>query len=369
MACKCRFSCKYTILPLSILIISLSQLYFQYSSFMTKRNQNLEKQDKRHQVYTLNFIFGKRYEFNLGQIDNYFNDNALMKIHKLKELVKNGFTKWNEKRENKLNEKIYEIFYLIIYDLIFIIFLYFFIFKSFKAGIMKILIQILKCVFTSIRLKNKNSDFCICKMIYNHCDKIKLRNSEFFDAEGCEISEFLCNLVIILDIIWLIIIKRDARKHNNNLPETEFVIKKQILSDENRVDDKEEGTIELKEEKIYSNNKENDEDKDEDNDEDNDEDKDDNNNINNDNENDNQNENENDDEEMNNNKYDEDNENINNNKDEDDDQENNCESNENNYNNDQNQEVKNSFKDNGEKEEEENNEEEEEGMDENQETK
>ena len=365
MACKCRFSCKYTILPLSILIISLSQLYFQYSSFMTKRNQNLEKQDKRHQVFTLNFIFGKRYEFNLGEIDNYFNDNALMKIHKLKELVKNGFTKWNEKRENKLNEKIYEIFYLIIYDLIFIIFLYLFIFKSFKAGIMKILIQILKCVFTSIRLKNKNSDFCICKMIYNHCDKIKLRNSEFFDAEGCEISEFLCNLVIILDIIWLIIIKRDARKHNNNLPETEFVIKKQILSDENRVDDKEEGTIELKEEKIYSNNKENDEDKDEDNDED----KDDNNNINNDNENDNQNENENDDEEMNNNKYDEDNENINNNKDEDDDQENNCESNENNYNNEQNQEVKNSFNDNGEKEEEENNEEEEEGMDENQETK
>ena len=166
MACKCRFSCKYTILPLSILIISLSQLYFQYSSFMTKRNQNLEKQDKRHQVYTLNFIFGKRYEFNLGQIDNYFNDNALMKIHKLKELVKNGFTKWNEKRENKLNEKIYEIFYLIIYDLIFIIFLYLFIFKSFKAGIMKILIQILKCVFTMIRLKNNKSDFFIYKMIF-----------------------------------------------------------------------------------------------------------------------------------------------------------------------------------------------------------
>ena len=93
---------------------------------MTKRNQNLEEQDKRHQLYTLNFIFGKRYEFNLGEIDNYFNDNALMKIPQLKDLVEKGFNKWNEKREKKLDLKLYEIFYLIIYDLIFIIFLYLF---------------------------------------------------------------------------------------------------------------------------------------------------------------------------------------------------------------------------------------------------
>ena len=369
MACKCRFSCKYTILPLSILIISLLQLYFQYSSIMTKRKQNLEEKDKRNQLYTMNFIFGKRYGFNLREIDDYFNYNALMKIPKLKELVKNGFTKWNEKREKKLNEKIYELFYLIIYDLIFIIFLYLYIFKSFKAGILKILIQILKCVFTAIRLKTKYSSIFINRMIYIHWENIDSRSLEFFDAEGFEIMEYLCNLVIILDIIWLIIIKRDARNNNNNLPETEFVIKKQVLTDENRVDYNEGGTIELKEEKIYSNdnNKESDEDKDDDNDED----KDDNNNINNDDENDNQNENEKDDEEINNNKYDEDNENINNNKDEDDDQENNCESNENNYNNYnnfQNSEVKNSFKENVEKEEDENNEEEE-GIDENQETK
>jgi hypothetical protein len=330
---------------------------------MTKRNQNLEEQDKRHQLYTLNFIFGKRYEFNLGEIDNYFNDNALMKIPQLKDLVEKGFNKWNEKREKKLDLKLYEIFYLIIYDLIFIIFLYLFIFKSFKAGIIKIIIQLLKCVFTMIRFKKKHGNICLCTIIYNHSDMTHLRGSEFFDAEGCEISEFLCNLVIVLDIIWLIIIKRDARKNDNNLPETEFIIKKQILTDENRVDYNEEGqgTIKLTEEKIYSNenNQESDEDKD----------KDENDNINNnDDENDNQNENEKDDEEINNNKYDEDNENINNIKDEDDDQENNCESNENNYNNYQNPEVNNSLNDNKEKEEEENNEEEE-GIDENQETK
>ena len=165
MACKCRFSCKYTILPFSILILSLSQLYFQYSSFMTKRNQNLEEQDKRHQLYTLNFIFGKRYEFNLGEIDNYFNDNALMKIPQLKDLVEKGFNKWNEKREKKLEIKLYEIFYLIIYDLIFIIFLYLFIFKSFKAGIIKIIIQLLKCVFTMIRFKKKHGNICLCTII------------------------------------------------------------------------------------------------------------------------------------------------------------------------------------------------------------
>ena len=216
-----------------------------------------------------------------------------------------------------------------------------------------------------IRFKKKHGNICLCTIIYNHSDMTHLRGSEFFDAEGCEISEFLCNLVIVLDIIWLIIIKRDASKNDNNLPETEFIIKKQILTDENRVDYNEEGqgTIKLTEEKIYSNenNQESDEDKDKD--------KDENDNINNnDDENDNQNENEKDDEEINNNKYDEDNENINNIKDEDDDQENNCESNENNYNNYQNPEVNNSLNDNKEKEEEENNEEEE-GIDENQETK
>ena len=357
MACKCRISCKYTILPLTILIIILFQLYFQYSTFMTKRYQDLENRDKRNQIYTLNFI-GKRYDFNLKEIDNYFNDNALTKINILKNAILKGFNKWNESRKNKLDIQIYELFYLIIYDLIFIFFLYKFIFKSVKAGIAKIIIQILKFIFTAIRI-NKNQDICFWTIIQNHYDNSDLRNSEVFTPEGFEIFEVLCNLVIILDIIWLIIIKKESHKNNYyNLTETELGIKKQVLTDENRVDYKEEGAIELKEEKIYSNenNKESDDDND---------------NNNNDNQNDsyNQNEKENDkdDEEINNNKYDEDNENINNNKDEDDDQDNNCESNENNYNNYKNSEVNNSFKDNEGKEDEENNEEEE-GIDENQET-
>ena len=367
MAPKCRISCKYTILPLTILIIILFQLYFQYSTFMTKRYQDLETRDKRNQIYTLNFI-GKRYDFNLKEIDNYFNDNALMKINILKDVILNGFNKWNESRKNKLDKQIYELLYLIIYDLIFLFFLYKFIFKSVKAGIAKIIIQILKCIFTGIRIKKKNQGLCFYNIIHNHFENSYFRNSEIFTPEGFENFEFLCNLVVILDIIWLIIIKKESRKNNNyNLTETELGIKKQVLTDENRVDYKEENVIELKEEKNFSNegDKENDGGKDDDKDDNNninnkDDDDNDNNNNNNQNDSYNQNEKENDkdDEEINNNKYDEDNEDINNNKDEDDDQDNNCESNENNYNNYKNSEVNNSFKDNEEKEDEKNNEEE-----------
>ena len=342
---------------------------------MTKRYQDLETRDKRNQIYTLNFI-GKRYDFTLEEIDNYFNDNALMKINILKDVILNGFNKWNESRKNKLDKQIYELLYLIIYDLIFLFFLYKFIFKSVKAGIAKIIIQILKCIFTGIRIKKNNRDICFWSRIYNHFDNSYLRNSEIFTPEGFENFEFLCNLVVILDIIWLIIIKKESRKNNNyNLTETELGIKKQVLTDENRVDYKEENVIELKEEKNFSNegDKENDGGKDDDKDDNNninnkdDDDNDNNNNNQNDSYNQNEKENDKDDEEINNNKYDEDNEDINNNKDEDDDQDNNCESNENNYNNYKNSEVNNSFKDNEGKEDEENNEEEE-GIDENQET-
>ena len=294
-----------------------------------------------------------------------------MKINKLKEVIISGFNKWNESRKNKLDIKIYELFYLIIYDLIFILILYLFIFKSTKAGIAKIIMQILKCFFTARRFKENIGDIKFYNLILNHFDNSDLRNSDIFTPEVLEIFEFLFDFVIILDIIWLIIIIKESLKNNNyNSTETKKGIKKQVLTKENRVDYKEEGTIELKEKKIYSNknNKESDDDKGNDKDDD----KDNNNNINNkdDDDNDNNNDNQNDsynqngkendkhDEEINNNKYDEDNEDINNNKNKDDAQDNNSESNENNYNNYKNSEVNKSFKDKEENEDEKNNEEE-----------
>ena len=353
MACNCKI-----ILSISILLITLLQLYFQYSSFMTNRNQQLEEKDKRKQLYTLNFVFGRRYEFNLAEIDTFFNENPLMKINALKNFVLNRCEKWNESREKKLNIKIYELFYLMIYDLIFIIFLYFFIFKFYPAGIVKIIMQILKFIFTAIRIKKINPAISIFNVICNHFDNRHLREVEIFDAEGFEIFEFLCNLVIIFDILYLILIikdKRTPKKPDDN----EIIVKKQILTDDNRVDYKDEENIELNEKKIYSNENNNESDEDSDK----------NNNSNNkDDDNENENENDKNDEEINNNKYEEgDDEDINNNKNEDDnDQDNNCETNEinNNYNNKKDNEVINSI--NQENKNEEN--EEEEGMNENQET-
>ena len=353
MACNCKI-----ILSISILLITLLQLYFQYSSFMTNRNQHLEEKDKRKQLYTLNFVFGRRYEFNLAEIDTFFNENPLMKINALKNFVLNRCEKWNESREKKLNIKIYELFYLMIYDLIFIIFLYFFIFKFYPAGILKIIMQILKFIFTAIRIKKINPAISIFNVICNHFDNRHLREVEIFDAEGFEIFEFLCNLVIIFDILYLILIikdKRTPKKPDDN----EIIVKKQILTDDNRVDYKDEENIELNEKKIYSNENNNESDEDSDK----------NNNSNNkDDDNENENENDKNDEEINNNKYEEgDDEDINNNKNEDDnDQDNNCETNEinNNYNNRKDNEVINSI--NQENKNEEN--EEEEGMNENQET-
>lgn len=351
MACNCKI-----ILSISILLITLLQLYFQYSSFMTNRNQHLEEKDKRKQLYTLNFVFGRRYEFNLAEIDTFFNENPLMKINALKNFVLNRCEKWNESREKKLNIKIYELFYLMTYDLIFIIFLYFFIFKFYPAGIVKIIMQILKFIFTAIRIKKINPAISIFNVICNHFDNRHLREVEIFDAEGFEIFEFLCNLVIIFDILYLILIikdKRTPKKPDDN----EIIVKKQILTDDNRVDYKDEENIELNEKKIYSNENNNESDEDSDK----------NNNSNN-KDDDNENENDKNDEEINNNKYEGDDEDINNNKNEDDnDQDNNCETNEinnNNYNNKKDNEVINSI--NQENKNEEN--EEEEGMNENQET-
>ena len=258
MACNCKI-----ILSISILLITLLQLYFQYSSFMTNRNQHLEEKDKRKQLYTLNFVFGRRYEFNLAEIDTFFNENPLMKINALKNFVLNRCEKWNESREKKLNIKIYELFYLMIYDLIFIIFLYFFIFKFYPAGIVKIFMQILKFIFTAIRIKKINPAISIFNVICNHFDNRHLREVEIFDAEGFEIFEFLCNLVIIFDILYLILIikdKRTPKKPDDN----EIIVKKQILTDDNRVDYKDEENIELNEKKIYSNENNNESDEDSD---------------------------------------------------------------------------------------------------------
>ena len=256
MASKCKDIVKYTIIPLSILLISLSQLYFQYSSITTHRTENLDKKDKRNAVFTFNLLGGK-YEFNYEKIKEIFDDNALMKINVLKNFTLKTFDNLNEKRDSKLDKKQYMLLYIIIYDFIYIIFLYSFFFKYYKAGIIKILMQILKCIFLCKRLQKTSPDIYLYEVILNHFDtNLGLRGFTLATPEGYEISELICNLVFILDIIWLIILIKEKNDNKYIYIDSEISKKKEVINDEQRVDYKESdgnGDIYKEEDKKFSN--------------------------------------------------------------------------------------------------------------------
>ena len=74
---------KCKLLSASILIISLFQLYFQYSSMMTPRDKKFYSKDSRNNVINI-IIFSKNYDFNFEKLEETFDDNALMRINLLK---------------------------------------------------------------------------------------------------------------------------------------------------------------------------------------------------------------------------------------------------------------------------------------------
>ena len=164
MASKCK-KFIYTALPLSILLISLFQLYFQYSSLMTPRNEIESEKDNRNSLISF-MINKKRFDLNLKKIEESFEDNPLMNINLLKNYTLKGFDKINEKRENKIEKRKLMLSYLMIYDIIFIIFIYIFIFGGFKSGIVTIIFQIFKLYFTAKRLKSR--DICLCETVLNY---------------------------------------------------------------------------------------------------------------------------------------------------------------------------------------------------------
>ena len=257
MASKCTDILKYTIIPLSILLISLSQLFFQYSSITTHRTEKLDKIDQRYTVYTFNLLGGK-YEFNYEKIKEIFDDNALMQINMLKNFTLKTFDNLNEKRDNKLDKKQYMILYIMIYDLIYIIFLYAFFFRYYKAGIIKILMQILKCIFLVKRINKTSPELFIYEAIYNHFDNILgLRGFNLFTPEGYVILDLILNLVLILDISWLIILIKDKCNENKYIYKDNEILGKEVINDDQRVDYKESngnsGNIYKEEDKILSN--------------------------------------------------------------------------------------------------------------------
>ena len=235
-----------TVLPFSILILCLFQLYFQYSSFVTPRNELFNEKDKRDTFISYN-LYNKKFGFNLEKIKETFSDNALMRINIVKNYTLKVFDKINEKREEYIDKKKYMLFYLICYDFIFIIFIYIFIFGGFKSGIVKIIFQVFKIYSTAKRLKMSNPDIYLYEAVFNYFKNVWLRDWTLFTPEGFQIFEFLFNFVIILDIIWLIILlKRRYKKKKDNI--------KYIKHDS--TDDREDYKN-----KIIDNNNENNEDK------------------------------------------------------------------------------------------------------------
>ena len=270
MASKCK-KFIYTALPLSILLISLFQLYFQYSSLMTPRNEIESEKDNRNSLISF-MINKKRFDLNLKKIEESFEDNPLMNIDLLKNYTLKGFDKINEKRENKIEKRKLMLSYLMIYDIIFIIFIYIFIFGGFKSGIVTIIFQIFKLYFTAKRLKQSSRDICLCETVLNFFKNLGLRDWGLFTPEGFQILEFLFNYVIILDIIWLILIKINNKKKGG---EYVALSEKIELNDDDREDYKKKNDENVgknifiqNEEKILSNENNNEDNSQEDNNED-----------------------------------------------------------------------------------------------------
>ena len=308
MCFKSKCSLKF-FLSTTILIISLSQLYFQYSAIMTPRNKDFHQKDKRNNIINI-VIFSKNYDFNFKKLEEDFDDNALMRINLVKNYTLKGLEKIKEKSGNKYDIKILMLFYLLIYDFIYLIFLYIFYFNGFKAGIVKIIIQIFKFYFTGKRIKLSNHDICIGEAISNFFNNSSIRGWGFFTPEGFQIFEFLCNFVIILDIIWLIIIKKNINKYKKK-NKGDYITLEEKIVDEQTV-------IKKMEDKNYSNESKDEENEDEDDNNNDDEDnkEENNNNINNTNNDEQDNEGNNDEEEnINENMNENENDNINNNED------------------------------------------------------
>lgn len=191
------------LLPMLILSIYLLQIYSQYSTLITFRDKFYDEQDERKTITNYSLTKDKIYFFNLDKIEECFEDNILMKIN----FVKNFFTDFFDSFYDNGDIRIYFFYYLVIYDLICIVFIYLFVFGSIKYGILIIFLQIFKLYNNSKRMKKYNNKLSLFEIIKNKIDNIcSIREWDFFNPEGFFIIEFLCNGIIILEIIYLLIL-------------------------------------------------------------------------------------------------------------------------------------------------------------------
>lgn len=229
MASKWKEFFVNQIIPLLILFISLLQLYFHYSTITTQRSKILDEKDKRNTMYTYK-IYGRQFDLNLNKTKENFEDSPLMNINIFKNCVLNLFQKINEKRGINLDERMYMLFYLLCHDLIYIIIIYIFIYGGYKSGIIKLISQLLRVYFNSRRMRILNPNLCLFQVAKNYFKNMSDRNMNIFNPEGFENFEYLCNYVIVLDIMWLyVLIRRKFFKKKD-------FVEKEIITDEQKVE-------------------------------------------------------------------------------------------------------------------------------------
>ena len=239
MASKCKKFLINSILPTSILFISLFQLYFHYSTILTPRSKEFYQKDGQNDNYNFQ-IKDKQFDLNLEKLSQNFDDNPLMNINILKNMTMNFFKKLDEKRENKLDLRIYELFYLFIHDAFYLIFIYVFYFGVFKSGIFVILCKLLRFYFKAKRIRQSNPNLFPFQFFINYYyNNMVFRNESLFTPEGFELLEYFCNYFIILDFLWLYILIKRKKKYVK-------YIKKDIMTDDNKVENKNKNVIEEK---------------------------------------------------------------------------------------------------------------------------
>ena len=233
------------ILPFSILILYLFQIYAQYSTLITARTKDDNENDGRNSMFHYELSKTKQYDFNINKVNENFNDNVLMNVGFFKKMIEHFFESLN--KEEKVDTRFYMLYYLFLYDLIVLIIVYIFIYGSFKAGCVKTIIQIFRIYFNTKRMQHFNKKINVFQIILNKMENnFKMRGWSFFNPEGFFVIEYLCNIIVILDILFLLVLFLQNRKSkkiiNDNLnvddlnEDNKFAIENDSNSDENNSD-------------------------------------------------------------------------------------------------------------------------------------
>lgn len=244
---KCFRFMKSFIIQFSILIVFLFQLYSQYSTLITHRNRIDNDKDGRNTLSYYLLTKNIEYDFNIHKLQECFEDNPLMNINFIRIKALSFFDKLNANKENKTDRRNYMFYYLIIYDIINLIIVYCFIYGNIMAGIIKIISQGFRFYFNAKRIQKFNNEMNLYYIIKYKIENMRVfRKWNIFNPEGFLIIEFLCNFVLILDIILLIIlIWKKCLNKSKNKNKNYIILEKESKNDLSEEDGEKSDNISL----------------------------------------------------------------------------------------------------------------------------